>query len=90
MAERIIQYQRGTENAEFGPVSRAFDITPSTTELQTITRAITVSTEGATVTGYLEFDDEEFTTHPLSWGTMYPMKWRKITAVSAGTVKGYA
>lgn len=87
-------YQKDTEYTFFGPIRRAFDITPAVDALAIPTRAIMVS-EAATVTGYLVDHDsaeagEEHTTHELVAGTLYPFAFSHITAVSAGTVKGYA
>ena len=66
------------------------DVTPSTTAFGQHLRAVTVSDDGATITGEL-FGNEgvSFTTHGLAFGIMHPYWFTKITAVSAGTVKGY-
>lgn len=93
-------YQKGTEDAFFGPIKRAITITPTPVDSNGYTalnfgngivetRAITVS-EDATVTGILSGQDTEFTTHTLKVGVLYPFVFKAITAVSAGTVKGYA
>lgn len=74
-----------TTGAKFG-----FDVTPSATAFTQHTRAVTVSIDGATITGELiDRPGVSFTTHPLAVGILHPYWFIKITAVSTGTVKGY-
>jgi len=88
MVERY-DYSAHSEKWASAPLRRAFDITPSSTDLAIPTRAITVSVD-ATITGILVGDDSSHTTHTLNAGTLYPFAFKKITSISVGSVKGYA
>jgi hypothetical protein len=79
------------KDSVMAPAQLAMDITPhATNELTYITRFIMVSEDNATVTGYLEGDENVHTTVPLKAGAVYPFAFKRITAVSSGNVKGYA
>ena len=82
-------YTKGTEFSAYAGARRGFDITPGTSDLPLSTRAIMVS-ETATVTGILSGDSAEHTTFELAPGVMHPFFFERITAVSAGSIKGYA
>ncbi len=82
-------YNRQSEYDAYAPIRTAFNITPSATELAIHTRAIMVSAD-ATVTGILAEDSTSHTTFILSAGVLYPFAFKVISAVSTGTVKGYA
>ena len=93
---RRYNYTKGTEYAAYAPLRRAFDITPveldsnnNPTLLSLETRAIMVTAE-CTVTGILANEETEHTTATLTPGILYPFAFKAITAVSAGSVKGYA
>lgn len=82
--------QQYTDKDSFLASARiAIDVTPSANDLPLYTRCVMVSTDGATITGVLEGDTVSSTTFPLMTGLMYPFAFKKITAVSTGTVKGY-
>ena len=89
MATSDYNYTKQTEYAAYAPLRRAFDITPSSNDLALATRVIMVS-EAATVTGVFVGQDSSHTTFNLTPGIPYPFCFKKITAVSAGSVKGYA
>jgi hypothetical protein len=82
-------YSNRSEFSATASVRRAWNVTPSPTEFKVPTRAIMVSEE-TTVTGVLVSDTTSHTTFPLTPGVMYPLAFKSITAVSAGTVKAYA
>lgn len=81
------QYEH--KDSFLAPARIAITITPSADELPVFTRSVMVSTDDATITGVLEGDTVSSTTFPLKTGFMYPFAFKKITAVSTGTVKGY-
>ena len=89
MANSRYNYTKNTEFSFQSGARRAFDISPGPSDLAIPTRAITLSAD-ATVTGIFVGDDHSHTTHTLKAGIMYPLCFKKITAVSTGTVKGYA
>lgn len=94
-------YQKNTEDAFYGPIKFALDITPTPLDSNgeytplnfgrgiSQTRAISVSAD-ATVTGIFAENTTEFTTHTLKAGVLYPFVFKAITAISTGTIKGYA
>lgn len=88
MSENTYNYQKETEYAAYAPIRKAYNITPGTSVINC--RAIMVSAD-ATVTGeFAEQPGISHTTHTLKAGVLYPFCFRKITAVSTGTVKAYA
>ena len=88
MATEKYNYTEYTEFTAFSPPIAAYDITPSANDLAFTTIMIMVS-EAATITGILAGDTTSHTTQQLTPGIMYPFSFKKITAVSAGSVKGY-
>lgn len=76
-------------NSFLAPIRAAFNVTPAGTDLAVFTRAVMVDTDGATITGILEGDTVSHTTVPLKLGVLYPFAFKRISAVSSGTVKGY-
>lgn len=71
------------------PIRGGFDVTPGATDLAIPTRAIMVTTDDATVTGILVDQENPHTTAPLKTGVIYAFRFKRITTVSAGAVKGY-
>lgn len=90
MALDIYNYDRNTEYSFLAGCRRAFDITPSSDDLEVPTRAIMVSADDITVTGVFVGQTDSHTTFSLKSGTVYPFCFKKITSVSSGSVKGYA
>ena len=80
------------KDSAMAPLQVGFNITPhASNELPYITRVVMVTDDGTTITGYLEGDDtNSHTTAPLKAGLMYSFAFKRVTAVSAGTAKGYA
>ena len=59
-------------------------------DLPIVTRAVMVSLDGTIITGYLVNDpDTEHSTFGLLAGLMHSMAFKRITAITGGTVKGY-
>lgn len=78
------------KDSVMAPAQHGADITPHATDLlANITRFVMVTDDLATITGYLEGDDSAHTTVPLKAGVIYPFAFKRITAVSAGSIKGY-
>lgn len=71
------------------PLRGGFDITVAETDLAQVPRVVMVSTDGATITGILIDQDTSHTTLALKAGVMYPLQFKRITAISTGTAKGY-
>jgi len=83
-------YNRQSEYDAYAPIRKAFDVSPSTSDLTIPTRAIMVSAE-CTVSGIMIGDTSSHTTNTLFPGMLYPFAFSRITAVSgSATVKGYA
>ena len=104
MANSKHGYSSQSEKWSVAPITRAFDVSPTGvdsngdaagTDLPINTRAIMVSEDDMTVSGILVGQDLDtaagiHTTHNLKAGILYPFAFRRITAVSTGSVKGYA
>lgn len=71
------------------PLRGGFDVTPSGTALAINTRVVMVTEDDTTITGIMIDQDSSHTTGPLKAGVMYPFQFKVISAVSAGSAKGY-
>jgi len=79
------------KDSVMAPFQIGFDVVVHATDpLDHTTRSIMVSDDDATITGYLEGNsDTPHTTLPLKAGVYHPFAFTRITAISAGTAKGY-
>lgn len=73
------------------PGQNGFDIVAhAVDDLPNITRYIMVSLDTVTITGYLEGNSTDIhTTFGLAAGVMHKLAFKRITAVTGGTAKGY-
>ena len=78
------------DRSALGSGDMGFDITTSGAELAQHTRFVMVSEDGVTITGILAGQDTAHTTFGLKAGIPYPFRFKVISAVSTGSVKGYA
>ena len=78
------------DRSALGAGGVGIDITPSATELEQHTRFIMVEVDDITVTGIFIGQDTSHTTFALKAGVPYPFRFKVISAVSSGSVKGYA
>ena len=72
------------------PLRHSFTVAPSASEIsEGPTRTVMVTVDDATITGIFIGDTTSSTTVPLKVGVPYPFMFKVISAVSAGSVKGY-